>query len=109
MSMDGTALKWLTTVGAELRASDATFDNTCGTAPAAVVSGVFCRSLSVCSWCCGVCATTLYCVPFFGSFQNDGEVWKLPDSDTSILLATFCSVRPSSCALLRSTLTLICG
>jgi len=28
---------------------------------------------------------TLYCVPVAGSIQNEGEVWKLPDSDTSMI------------------------
>jgi len=48
----------------------------------------------------------LVLVPLLGSVQNDGAVWKLPDSEMSKLLATACSVSPTSCALPRSTSTL---
>ena len=37
---------------------------------------------------CGVCDDHWYCVPFFGSTQKDGDVWKLPDSEIRILFAT---------------------
>src|SRR5882762_4764034 len=75
----------------------ARFDNICEEPPIPPLSGVLPRSLRFPKRNCGVWLATWYCVPLFGSTQNDGDVWKLPDRDTSILLATVCSVSPTIC------------
>jgi len=80
-----------------------------GRCPLGVLMEIFSRSDKDDAAYCGVCVTTLYVTPVFGSSQNEGVVWKLPLKETSRLLATLSGVKPLSTALVRFTVISIRG
>ena len=69
------------------------------------VTGMLPSASSESIWYCGVWTAIWYATRLVGSSQKFGDVWKLPESEISRLLATSRSEKPASCDLVRSTLT----